>query len=97
MAATPYLCPRDMKYPEWQQPLLEVLVEFDPVKLPEKVARAEAAIKARLVHLARMIGHQDELQAIEDGLSSLRILTTKTVQSSRPGSENSADLSTGLR
>lgn len=52
MAATPYLCPRDMKYPEWQQPLLEVLVEFDPVKLPEKVARAEAAIKARLVHLA---------------------------------------------
>jgi len=94
MAATPYLSPSDMKYPEWQQPLLEVLVEFDPVKLPEKIARAEAAIKARLLQLARMIGHQEELQAIEDGLSSLRILT---IHSSRAGSEKSADLSTGLR
>jgi hypothetical protein len=40
-----------LQYPEWQSPLQEVLLEFDPQKLPEKALKAETLILERLQQL----------------------------------------------
>lgn len=62
------------KYPEWQNLLLEALVELDTEKLKERVGAAEAAIFKRLQSISQATGHQEERQAIDDALISLRFL-----------------------
>ena len=65
----------ELKYPAWQGALLDVLLECDVRKLAEKIASVESLLCGRVQQL-----HQDgsdqseELQALSDGLSSLRAL-----------------------
>ena len=66
----------ELQYPEWQAPLQDVLLEFDPGKLTEKVIRAEAAILERLRELRQSRDGHIELDAISYGLSLLRSVKT---------------------
>lgn len=67
-------------YPEWQKPFLQALLELDEEKLSERVAAAEAAISKRLQVIAYDPLQQMERHAIEDALSSLRILKRTSAQ-----------------
>ena len=64
----------DLKYPEWQEPLREALLELDKDRLKARVAAAETAIIKRLQIISRTADNQEERQAIEDGLANLRVL-----------------------
>jgi len=64
----------DLKYPEWQRPIQAALLEFDPQKLQERIALAEAAISARLDRLSEVSDGEAERMAIEDGLRLLSFL-----------------------
>ena len=63
-----------LQYPEWQSPLQEVLLEFDPPKLPEKALKAETLILERLQQLQQSDDGHHERVAIDDGLSVLRTI-----------------------
>jgi hypothetical protein len=64
----------ELKYPEWQKPLQEVILEFDRAKLPEKVQKVEALIFYRLQQLRQGNNGYMEKQAINDALTVLRII-----------------------
>jgi len=64
----------DLKYPEWQGPLHEALLELDEVKLKERLTAAQAAIARRLQSISQEPGNSEEQLALADALSSLRIL-----------------------
>jgi hypothetical protein len=57
-----------LKYPVWQEPLKEVVLEFAPQRLREKLQELEALMSRRSRELA------DELQALNDGFITIRIL-----------------------
>ena len=69
------LVPDDQKF-EWKKPLQEALVELDPQKLKDKVAKAEAAIFLRLQTLSRNSDEVAGKQALQD--ASLLLLSLKT-------------------
>jgi hypothetical protein len=64
----------ELKYPEWQTPLQELILEFDSTKLPEKVQKVETLISERLQQLPRGNEGHIETQAINDALALLRII-----------------------
>ena len=64
----------ELKYPEWQKPLQELILEFDRDKLPEKVQQVETLIFERQQQLSRGNDGHMELQAINDALGVLRII-----------------------
>ena len=64
----------DLRYPEWQNPFREALLEIDREKLQRKMMKAEKAIFQRLQQLAGTSGSEAQRQAIEDALASLRVL-----------------------
>jgi hypothetical protein len=65
----------DLKYPDWQKPVLEAVLELDWEKLRARVAEAEMAIAARLGAITRGgAEHHAELEAMEDALAILRVL-----------------------
>ena len=72
-------------YPEWQEPFLQALLELDEEKLRERVVAAEVAISHRLNAIAHDPLQQTERQAIEDALSSLRILKRTSMPPMRIG------------
>ena len=57
-----------MRYPEWQGPFQEALLEIDREKLQSKMMKAEEAIFQRMQQLAGSSDSEAERQAIEDGL-----------------------------
>jgi hypothetical protein len=60
---------------EWQGLLQDAILEFQPEKLRAKVQTAEAAIFDRAQALSLFLhGNHEERQAIEDALSTLRVL-----------------------
>ncbi|PYX60684.1 MAG: hypothetical protein DMG76_01755 [Acidobacteria bacterium] len=61
-------------YAEWREPYQQALLELDQKKLIERIAAAETAISNRLRAIAGDSNHHAERQAIEDALSSLRVL-----------------------
>lgn len=63
-----------IRYAEWQEPYQQALLELDQKKLRDHIAAAERAISNRLRAIARDSNHHAERQAIEDALSSLRVL-----------------------
>ena len=65
---------QEMKYPQWQQLLHDAILEFDSVCLARKVRKAEAAISVRIQKLRAGSHNADELWALRDGLSIIRIL-----------------------
>ena len=66
-----------MRYPEWQGPFQEALLEIDREKLQSKMMKAEEAIFQRLQQLAGSSDSEAERQAIEDAISALRVLKTE--------------------
>ena len=63
-----------LKFPEWQTPLQEVILEFDREKLPEKIQKVETLIFERLRQLNTQNDGRVELEALNDALSILRII-----------------------
>jgi hypothetical protein len=61
-------------YSEWQPAYLAALVEVDPKTLFECIIVAETAISNRLHSISHSSDDPAERQAIEDALSSLRVL-----------------------
>jgi hypothetical protein len=60
-----------LKFPEWQTPYQEVLLESDKKKLEAKIHLAEWKIFRRLQTISADINHQEEKAAIADALSTL--------------------------
>lgn len=64
----------ELKYPEWQRPLQEVILEFDRTKLPEKLQKVETLIFDRAQQLRQTNHGQIETQALDDALVVLRVI-----------------------
>ena len=63
----------ELKFPEWQRPVQDVILEFDPEKLGEKVQKVELLLFERSQQLAAMNGDgKQERLAIDDALGILR-------------------------
>ena len=62
---------------EWQRLYQNVLSESDPERLPEAIARAEAAIQSREKQLTEDPHHEAERRAMADARVALRILKVK--------------------
>src|ERR1700722_1127817 len=63
-----------IKYPDWEKPLQEAVVEVDKDKLKSQVGAAEPAIFNRLQAISRSPDHAAEHQAIADALALIRVL-----------------------
>ena len=72
----------ELKFPEWQTPYLQALVETDQRKLVGRVDLAEMAILSRLEAI-QISSDRTEKQAIEDALSGLSVLKMETVKFKR--------------
>ena len=66
-----------MRYPEWQGPFQEALLEIDREKLQSKMMKAEEAIFERLQQLTGTSDSEAERHAIADAIASLRVLKTE--------------------
>ena len=64
----------NIRYPEWQKQYQEALLEVDDTKLGSRIGAAEGLIFKRLQAISGNSDHHAERQAMEDALSSLRIL-----------------------
>lgn len=64
----------ELKYPEWQAPLQEVILEFDCEMLRGKVQKVETLILERLQQLSQRNDGRSEQEAVIDALSILRII-----------------------
>ena len=62
----------NLKYPQWQEPLAEVLLEFDAERFRAKLRKAEDAISKRYEELASEKHNEHELRALTDGLFLIR-------------------------
>ena len=64
----------ELKFPEWQARLQELILEFDREKLLEKIQSMEAVIFERLQRLGKGSDGHDEKVALSDALSLVRIV-----------------------
>ena len=64
----------ELKYPQWQAPLRDAILEFNPQELRARVQNVEAAIFDRFQVLSSERNHEDERQALSAALSTLRML-----------------------
>jgi hypothetical protein len=64
----------ELKYPSWQTPLQETILEFDREKLAERIQEVETVVFERLQALSADTYHKDERQALSDAGSILRVL-----------------------
>ena len=64
----------ELKYPQWQKPLKAALIEVDPRELHAKVQMAEMAISSRMQQLESASVSKDELSALADALSAIRVM-----------------------
>ena len=78
----------ELRYPLWQKPYEEALLESDLQKLRERLMEAENAIFLRLQELsASTAGNRGERLAINDAILGLRSLQTKKLNFPNGGSE----------
>jgi len=70
----------DLRYPGWQKPYHEALLELDPEKLVQRVAYAEAAIALRLQALNTSSSGHVERQAIQEALVLLLDVKKETLK-----------------
>jgi hypothetical protein len=64
----------ELKFPQWQAPLQDLILEFDAVKLEEKIRTVETLLFDRLQQLDHGNGGRDEKIALQDALSIIRIM-----------------------
>ena len=69
----------NLRYPDWQKPYHDALVELDKDKLKSRVVAAEAAIFNRLQTMSSSSDSSGEMQAIEDALASLCYLKRESL------------------
>jgi hypothetical protein len=69
-----------LKYPEWQTPYQEALLESDKKKLEAKIHLTEWRIFRRLQTISADSNHQDEKVAIADALNKLRSLKSNSMK-----------------
>lgn len=74
----------EFEYPKWQEPYQQAMLELDSEKLRQKILDAESAIYSRLQQLtdgeAHTDGAKEERLAIEDAISSLRVLQKEKLE-----------------
>ena len=64
----------ELKYPQWQLPYREAILEVDRNRLPDKIQKAETIVLERLQTLEQRANGQEERQALSDAMSTLTIL-----------------------
>jgi hypothetical protein len=64
----------ELKYPAWQVPLQDVILEFNLERLPGRIQQVETLIFERLQELQLSNDGAGERQAINDGLDLLRTI-----------------------
>jgi len=65
----------ELKFPHWQAPLQDLILEFDPVKLQEKNQRGRSpALRAPPATRSRKTANRDEKIALPDALSIVRLM-----------------------
>jgi hypothetical protein len=64
----------ELKFPHWQAPLQDLILEFDSGKSQEKIRAVEAPLFARLQQLDQGTNNHDEKIALQDDLSIVRIM-----------------------
>lgn len=74
----------ELRFPQWQRPLQELILERDQARLTRKIEDVERLISLRFLRLQNESNCIEERQALTDALSLLRIL--KHFNSSRNGS-----------
>jgi hypothetical protein len=74
----------DLRYQQWQEPLLRAVMEINPARVTERIGIAEAAISLCQGQLAESRGTGDESIALQDGISTLQ--TPQKLEGHVPGS-----------
>ena len=71
---------RDMvlRYPIWQKPYRAAVIETNPKWLKHEIATATEAVKLRFEELENSTDHRQELIALTDALTALKILADTT-------------------
>lgn len=64
----------ELRFPQWQRPLQELILERDQSRLTRKIEDVERLISLRFLRLQKEKDCLDERQALSDALSLLRIL-----------------------
>jgi hypothetical protein len=72
----------ELKFPQWQGPLQELILEFDPQKLPEKIQSVETLILERLQQTDHGSDSRVEKIALHDALAIIRIMERDKLSSS---------------
>jgi hypothetical protein len=70
----------ELKFPDWQVPLQQAILEFDPARFQEEIKKVEAMIHQRMQKLPESPNSQDELVSITDALSLIRSLKRDRLQ-----------------
>lgn len=71
-----------LKYPQWQIPYQQALVELDLRKLALRIGLAEGAISSRLELIRTALDTVEEVQALRDAQNGLYGLKNEIVRSS---------------
>lgn len=66
----------ELRFPEWQNPCRDAMMEVDTTKVLIKWLAAKAAIYQRLDALAGDSDHHQERREMDDTLSALKFLRT---------------------
>jgi hypothetical protein len=64
----------ELRFPQWQAPLQELILEFDPEALPKKIQQVQALILERRQQLDHENGGRVEKIALHDALAIIRIM-----------------------
>lgn len=70
----------ELKFPEWQAPFQELIIEFTLHRLPDRLQKAEALVQERLQQLDQR-HNRDEKIALQDALSVLRVMKSDGLNS----------------
>ena len=63
-----------LKYPTWQEPYREAVIETNPALLKQKISGAQQVAILRFKELENSSDHRAELRALTDALTALKIL-----------------------
>jgi hypothetical protein len=75
----------ELKFPQWQAPLQDLILEFDPVKLREKSAPSKPCCSPASSNLVTEPTIRDEKIALEDALSIVRFMKRDRLACREPG------------
>lgn len=71
----------DLRFPQWQEPLLHALMETNRQDSKEKIETVHRLIRERLDELERIPENETELVALHDAISTLRVVSKGLVES----------------